>query len=90
LGGGRPCKRVTSGCMWDVVLGKSNGNPECIHDCINYNPCTPPFVLEKENSSINPSPSFVCDRIYVHWREREHEELDILLEEDTMVVAMLK
>jgi hypothetical protein len=28
--------------------------------------------------------------MYVHWREREPEELDILAEEDHVAVAMLK
>jgi hypothetical protein len=28
--------------------------------------------------------------MYVHWREREHEELDILVEEDPMAIASLK
>jgi hypothetical protein len=28
--------------------------------------------------------------MYVHWREREHEELDILVEEDPMDISSLK
>jgi hypothetical protein len=28
--------------------------------------------------------------MYVHWREREHEELDVLVEEDSRAISMLK
>jgi hypothetical protein len=28
--------------------------------------------------------------MYVHWREREHEELDVLVEEDIGDISMLK
>jgi hypothetical protein len=28
--------------------------------------------------------------MYVHWREREHEDIDILVEEDPIAMAALK
>jgi hypothetical protein len=34
--------------------------------------------------------NFLCNRMYVHWREREHEELDIFVEEDPGAIFMLK
>ena len=35
------------------------------------------------------TPKLVNCRIYVHWREREHEDIDILVEEDPNVLATL-
>jgi hypothetical protein len=48
------------------------------------------FCIVKENTRINPSPYFLCDRMYVPWREREHEEMDVLVEEDHVVFTMIK
>jgi hypothetical protein len=31
-----------------------------------------------------------CNRMYVHWREREHEDIDILVDEDPAAITALK
>jgi hypothetical protein len=31
-----------------------------------------------------------CNGVYVHWREREHDDIDILVYEDPVVIATLK
>jgi hypothetical protein len=40
----------------------------------------------RANSPLNLS----CNRMYVHWREREHREIDILVEEDPASIAALR
>jgi hypothetical protein len=39
----------------------------------------------KQGDNLN----FFCNRMYVHWREREHEELDVLVEEDPRAILCL-
>jgi hypothetical protein len=41
---------------------------------------------ERVNSPLNLS----CNRMYVHWREREHEEIDVLVDEDPATISTLK
>jgi len=49
------------------------------------------FYLEKIKKQALVTPLFFsCNRMYVHWREREHEELDVLVEEDPMDITALK
>jgi hypothetical protein len=48
------------------------------------------FEVQKEKEKTRTSPSFVCDKMCVHWREREHGELDILIKEDHGSIGMLK
>jgi hypothetical protein len=50
-----------------------------------------PLTYEKiENALFDSSLNLTFCRMYVHWREREHEDIDILVEEDPVVVAALK
>jgi hypothetical protein len=35
------------------------------------------------------SPKFVNCRMYAHWREREHEDIDFLVDEDPVVTTVL-
>jgi hypothetical protein len=46
-------------------------------------------MFKKNETSANPL-QILCNRMYVHWREREHEELDVLVEEDPGAISMLK
>jgi hypothetical protein len=46
--------------------------------------------LEKIKMQVLTSSIFPWNRMYVHWREREHEDIDILVEEDPTTIAALK
>jgi hypothetical protein len=39
---------------------------------------------------LTPSMNLSFDRMYVHWREREHEDIDILVNEDPATIVALK
>jgi hypothetical protein len=43
-----------------------------------------------ENALFDSSLNLTFCRMYVHWREREHEDIDMLVEEDSTAVATLK
>jgi hypothetical protein len=46
--------------------------------------------LGKNKMKEITSSIFPWNRMYVHWREREHEDIDILVEEDPTTIATLK
>jgi hypothetical protein len=71
------------------VRGKSNTYPTYIHDCLKDNPRTPLLTFKKSETRAKPL-QILCNRMYVHWWEREHEELDVLVEEDLGAISMLK
>jgi hypothetical protein len=64
------------------VCGKSNTYPMYIHDCLKDNLHTPLLMFKKKNETRANPLQILCNRMYVHWWEREHEELDVLVEED--------
>jgi hypothetical protein len=39
---------------------------------------------------VNSPLNFSCNRMYVHWRERKHEEIDVLVDEDPVSISALK
>jgi hypothetical protein len=45
--------------------------------------------FKKEEEEVTPF-YFPWNRMYVHWREREHGEIDVLLKEDPASIATLK
>jgi hypothetical protein len=46
--------------------------------------------LEKiKNQELTPL-KFPWNRMYFHWRERQHEDIDILVEENSATIATLK
>jgi hypothetical protein len=50
----------------------------------------PPFVVKNKPKESTDPPSPCCvGRMYVQWREREHEEINELIAADPNVVAML-
>jgi hypothetical protein len=52
--------------------------------------CTLPFVVKrKPKESTNPPSPFCVGRMYVQWREREHEAISELVAVDPNVVAVL-
>jgi hypothetical protein len=47
--------------------------------------------IEKMNmKELTPPLNLSCNRMYVHWREREHEDINILVNEDPTAIATLK
>jgi hypothetical protein len=64
--------------------------PMCTRDCCFYNSRGLPFI-EKNNLRVSSDPLELCcvGRMYVQWREREHEEISELVVGDLKVVAML-
>jgi hypothetical protein len=72
------------------VHGKSNIYPTYIHDCLKENPHTSLLSFKKKMKQGANLTIFFCNRMYVHWKEREHEELDVLVEEDPGAISMLK
>jgi hypothetical protein len=50
---------------------------------------TLPFNVKKiKKARVNPPELGFC-RMYVHWREREHEDISVLVDEDPNAVATL-
>jgi hypothetical protein len=45
-------------------------------------------VVKIKRERVN-SPNFAFYRMYVHWREREHEEIDFLVSEYPDVIIVL-
>jgi hypothetical protein len=63
-----------------------------ICDCVYYNPRIPSNMLKNlKDARVNPPPppELVKCRMYVHWREREHEDIDNLVREDPDATAAL-
>jgi hypothetical protein len=62
----------------------------CTHDCHLYRPCVHPLLMEKKiKRSIDPPLPCCVGRMYVQWREREHEAISELVAADPNVVAVL-
>jgi hypothetical protein len=60
-----------------------------ICDYVYYNPCIPSIMWKKlKMQELIPHELVNC-RMYVHWREREHEDIDILVKEDPGATATL-
>ena len=38
---------------------------------------------------ITPPLNFSCNRMYVYWREREHKEVDMFVDEDPAAITTL-
>ena len=49
----------------------------------------PPFIDKNKKELTHPPEPCCFGRMYVHWREREHEEVSELVVGDPNVVAML-
>jgi hypothetical protein len=62
----------------------------CTRDCHLYRPCVPPLLMKNQmKRSIDPPLRCCVGRMYVQWREREHEASSELVVVDPNVVAML-
>jgi hypothetical protein len=67
-----------------------NNMPMCIHDYVQDNPNTPSKRQKSKNARANFVHELVCNMMYVHWREREHEDIDILVDENPTTMAALR
>jgi hypothetical protein len=63
--------------------------PMCTRDCPQDNPHTPSISGKKKGNARVNSPFLCVCRMYVHWREREHEEIDFLVSEDPAAIIVL-
>jgi hypothetical protein len=61
----------------------------CTCDCVHYSPHVPSFLWKKiRNQELIPYELVNC-RMYIHWREREHDDFDTMVLDDPDVVATL-
>jgi hypothetical protein len=63
-----------------------NSLPMDVRDYVQNSPRTPSNMLKNENARANSPLNLSCDRMYVHWREREHEEINVLVNEDLAAI----
>jgi hypothetical protein len=61
----------------------------CTCDCPQDSPCTPSISGKKKRNARVNSPFLCVCRMYVHWREREHEEIDFLVSGDPASMVVL-
>jgi hypothetical protein len=63
----------------------------CTRDCHLYRPRVPPLRMMKKQMERSIDPPLPCcvGRMYVQWREREHEASNELVVADSNAVAML-
>jgi hypothetical protein len=70
------------------------GRKQYFHMHTQLFPRQPAYTLNNiEKMKIQEPTPFMnlsFDRMYVHWREREHEDIDILVEEDPSTISSLK
>jgi hypothetical protein len=62
----------------------------CTRDCHLDNMHGPPFIDKKNQKTLTHPPEPCCfGRMYVHWREREHEEVGELVVVNSNLVQYL-
>jgi hypothetical protein len=61
-----------------------------MHDYFQDSPHTPSKGKKNKNARANFLHELVCNMMYVYWREREHENIDILVNEDPAAMATLR
>jgi hypothetical protein len=80
------CLRTTHVCPW--------GRKQSAHVHTRLCPRQPAYTLNNiekmKMQELTLPMNLSCNRMYVHWREREHEDIDILVDEDPAAMAALK
>jgi len=59
---------------------------DCFQDILH----TPSKVQKNKKARVNSPLNLSWNRMYVHWRDREHEEIDILVNEELISFTALK
>jgi hypothetical protein len=96
LRGHAPLKKVGPMCTWDVKEQPAYARrqetiyPRAYVTVSKTTRVHPQKGRKNKNARDKFLHEIVCNRMCVHWREREHEDIDILVNEDPVAMAALR